>query len=142
MKSAGIRRTTLAAVTTATLIALASACGSDGGDADLSEEGARGRRIANANGCAACHGTDGQGGTGPSYIDLAGAPRELVDGSTVIADDDYLRRAIKEPEVEIVAGYNLQMPRNSLSDEQVEDVVAYIKDLSPQAGADGGQSGG
>jgi cytochrome oxidase Cu insertion factor (SCO1/SenC/PrrC family)/cytochrome c553 len=97
----------------------------------LSEAGARGRDISTSNGCAACHGSNGQGGAGPEWIGLADSEVELADGSTVIADDEYLTRAIGDPGAELVAGYSLRMPDNTLSDAEIADVVAYIRDLSP-----------
>jgi mono/diheme cytochrome c family protein len=57
------------------LVTLAVACGDDGGGAaaetELSEAGARGRDISSSNGCAACHGSNGQVGAGPEWIGLA-----------------------------------------------------------------------
>ena len=107
-----------------------AACGSDSGP-ELSEAGARGRKLSNSNGCAACHGPGGQGGAGPEWVGLAGSDVTLEDGSVVVADDDYLRRAINDPSAQIVAGYTLKMPEDSLGDDQVADVIAYIHDLSP-----------
>jgi cytochrome c oxidase subunit 2 len=65
----------------------------------------------------------------------------LTDGRVVVADDEYLRRAIVDPDAEIVAGYSLKMPRNSLSDAEVDDVIAYIHDLSTPGARDGTDSG-
>lgn len=106
-----------------------AACGSSGGDGGLSEQGARGRQIANSNGCASCHGPDGQGGTGPAWIGLAGSEVTLEDGRVVVADDAYLEAAITDPDADIVEGFLLKMPENSLSSDQVADIVAYINDL-------------
>jgi cytochrome c oxidase subunit 2 len=106
-----------------------SSCGSGGADVTLSEAGARGRKIALSSGCAGCHGANGQGGVGPTWKGLAGSDVELRDGSVIVADDAYLVRAIKEPGADLRAGYNLQMPQNRLSDAEIADVVAYIKDL-------------
>jgi cytochrome c oxidase subunit 2 len=102
-------------------------CGDDG--PRLTEAGARGRAVAADNGCQACHGRNGEGGVGPSWIGLAGADVELDGGTTVTADDDYLRRSIVEPRADTVAGYNVLMPTNSLSPAEVDLVIAYIKDL-------------
>jgi cytochrome c oxidase subunit 2 len=52
----------------------------------------------------------------------------------VIADDAYLVRAIAEPGADLLADYQLQMPQNRLSDDDIADVIAFIKDLSPPAG--------
>ncbi len=67
---------------------------------------------------------------GPEWLDLAGSEVELEDGSVVVADEAYLRRSIQEPGAEIVAGYTTRMPQNSLSDEQIDAVVAYISELA------------
>lgn len=109
----------------------AVACG--GGDSDLSEVAQRGKDTALSNGCASCHGAQGQGGVGPSWVDLAGSDVELEDGSTVVADDDYLVRSIVDPDAEKVAGFTLAMPVNGLSAAQAADIVAYIKELNTDA---------
>ena len=88
-----------------------------------------GRALARDKGCAACHGGDGQGGIGPAWVGLAGSTVTLDDGSTVVADDAYLTRAIAEPNADIVAGYTIQMPENSLNDAEVAQIVAYIRSL-------------
>lgn len=113
------------------LVIGAAACG--GGESDLSEVAQRGKDTALSNGCASCHGAQGQGGVGPTWIDLAGSDVELEDGSTVVADDAYLVRSIVDPDAEKVAGYTLPMPVNGLSDAQAADIVAYIKELNSDA---------
>ena len=117
------------------ILAVTASCGGDGGS-DLSEAARSGRDIARNNGCAACHGNDGQGGVGPSWVGLAGSEVELEDGTTVIADRDYLYRSIADPDAEIVAGYSVRMPPNGLDDDQIADVIAYIEELGAEP-ADG-----
>ena len=51
----------------------------------------------------------------------------------MIADDDYLARAISDPGAEKVEGASVAMPSNGLSDEEVADVIAYIRDLDVTA---------
>ena len=115
---------------------VAAACGGSGGGSDaagetpLSDAGARGHAIAKSNGCAGCHGTDGQGGVGPAWVGLYGSDVELADDTTVVADDEYLARAISDPGADIVKGASVKMPSNGLSDEQIADVIVYIRDLS------------
>ena len=113
------------------LVLGASACGDD--DSGLSAVAQRGKNTANSNGCASCHGAAGQGGVGPTWIDLAGSEVELKDGTTVTADDTYLIRSIVEPAAEEVVGYTLAMPTNGLSEAEAADVVAYIKELTTDA---------
>ena len=78
-------------------------------------------------GCLTCHGPERAEGFGPSFDGLAGSERELEDGSAVIADADYLRRSIVDPQAEVVAGFEVPMPEASLSDDEVADIVAYLE---------------
>jgi cytochrome c oxidase subunit 2 len=103
------------------------ACAAD--EATLTAEGDRGRQVAADAGCAACHGSDGQGGVGPAWTGLAGSTVELEDGSSVTADDDYLHRAIVDPSADVVSGYTVRMPDNELSDDEATAIVAYIAEL-------------
>jgi len=91
----------------------------------------RGRELVASTGCAACHGADGGGGIGPSWAGLDGSDVKLVDGTTVVADESYLRRSILDPEADLVAGYGVVMPRNGLEPEQVDALVEFIKSLPP-----------
>ena len=125
----GMRRTLLAGA----FALLLAACGG-GVDVDLSEAGARGKSVFDKTGCATCHGSDAGGGAGPSLHRLAGSDVELADGTTVVADDDYLRLAITDPSAQIVAGTSLQMTQYPLSDDEVDDLIAYIHDLAAVAG--------
>ncbi len=68
---------------------------------------------------------------GPAWTGLAGSEVELENGSLVVADDSYLRRAISQPAAEIVAGYTTKMPTNALSDQQIDAVISYISELAP-----------
>lgn len=121
-------RVALAGVAAVVLAVGVSACG--GGGSELSELAQRGKSTANGSGCASCHGSNGQGGVGPTWIDLAGSDVELADGTTVVADEDYLLRSILEPQAEVTAGYAILMPSNGLSEAQAADVVSYIQELT------------
>ncbi|MGA0220810.1 MAG: c-type cytochrome [Ilumatobacteraceae bacterium] len=96
----------------------------------LSPEAAEGQATARSNGCAACHGADGQGGVGPAFVGLYLSDRELVDGSIVVADRDYLYESITQPAAKLVAGYRGRMPSNNLDDAQVESIMAWIEELA------------
>jgi cytochrome c oxidase subunit 2 len=90
----------------------------------------RGQALVVANGCAACHSVNGAAGIGPTWLGLAGREERLSDGRLVIADDEYLARSIREPQAEIVAGFENQlMPTYDFTDEQIADIIAYIKTL-------------
>lgn len=78
--------------------------------------------------CAVCH-VDTS--VGPRLDGIFGSERQLADGSTVIADDDYLLESIISPGEKIIDGYGLQMPATfgTLSQKQLDGLVAYLKTL-------------
>jgi cytochrome c oxidase subunit 2 len=67
---------------------------------------------------------------GPPFVGLYGSTVTFDDGTTALADEAYLRQSIRDPAARRVAGYQLPMPTSNLSDEEVELLVAYIRDLS------------
>ncbi len=89
-----------------------------------------GEALSRSRGCAGCHGQDFGGGAGPKWTGLAGSQVTLADGSTVVADTDYLTRAIADPSAQLVADYNLRMPANTLTDAEIADIVAFIGTLA------------
>lgn len=97
--------------------------------ANLSAEAAAGRDIALDRGCAACHGEDGEGTIGPAWAGLFGSERTFQDGTSAVADAEYLRRSIQEPDAERVEGFDLFMPPNTLTDAEITQVIAYIEAL-------------
>lgn len=81
--------------------------------------------------CLGCHSLDGSVMVGPTWLALFGSERPLQDGSTVVADQEYLRNSILDPQSQVVAGYEPIMPAayTFLSDQDVEAIVEYIKSL-------------
>lgn len=105
-------------------LGLISACGST----DTSPEA--GQNIAVLNGCTSCHSVDDQTKIAPPWRGLYGSEIELNDGTTITVDDAYLIESIKEPNAKIVNGFTRgAMPSISLTDEEVEALVAYIKSV-------------
>ncbi len=105
-------------------------CGSDGEFPTLTGEAERGRQVSIDNGCAVCHGQYGQGGAASGFFGLWQSEVELADGTSVVADVDYLRRAIVDPAAEIVAGSNVEMPQVELSDDEVNALLTWIEALA------------
>ena len=91
----------------------------------------RGESLVRVSVCSACHVVNGVGGNiGPTWNGLFGHDVKLADGSTVTADETYLAESIKAPQAKIVAGYETQlMPNYGFTDDQISDIVAYIKTL-------------
>jgi hypothetical protein len=55
---------------------------------------------------------------------------ELSDGSVVVADDAFIHESIIDPNAKIVAGFPANaMPQYSLSDEEIADIIEFIKTL-------------
>jgi cytochrome c oxidase subunit 2 len=73
-------------------------------------------------------------GRAPSLNGLYGSKVRLADGSAVVADDAYIRESILQPNAKIVAGYQPLMPpyQGQLTEEQILDLMAYIKSLQSQ----------
>lgn len=91
----------------------------------------KGKQLAQANGCLNCHTITGAPALGPTWKGLYGSPVELEGGTTVTADEAYLRESIVAPAVKIAKGFPPAMPPFSqLSDEQIQDLIAYMKSLS------------
>lgn len=111
-------------------VVIASACSDRRSTVELSPAGRVGQEWFVNAGCAGCHGSDGGGGVGPSLVGIRGTERQLADGRIVVADQDYLVRAIMDPHAELVDGYSLRMPVNQLTREQVDDIITYLDELS------------
>jgi cytochrome c oxidase subunit 2 len=92
---------------------------------------AAGSQLFTSLGCAGCHAMAG-GGVGPSMQGLYGATEKMADGSTVTADENYLRESILNPNAKIVAGYPAVMPsyQGQISEDQLNQLIAYIKSLA------------
>ncbi|MEX0685673.1 MAG: DUF6797 domain-containing protein [Balneolales bacterium] len=95
---------------------------------------ARGKELFMQRGCIACHSIDGStaGFTGPSLAGIFGSERPLDDGSTVTADEEYLRISILQPGEDIVDGYEQGMPsfNGILSEDEIESIILYIMTIS------------
>lgn len=109
---------------------IVAGCGSesDAGPA-LSEAGEQGRAVAVRTGCTSCHGEAGEGVVAPAWQGLFMSEVELQDGRVVIADREYLRRAIVDPEADRAVGYTLQMPAYRPSSIEMEAMLDYLEEL-------------
>jgi cytochrome c oxidase subunit 2 len=84
--------------------------------------------------CITCHSQQA-----PTMANLFGSRvRVYEDGvlKTVTADENYLRESIVDPNRKIVEGYKPIMPNYApiLSEEQINELIAYIKTLGNQGG--------
>ena len=91
----------------------------------------RGAHVFRSKSCATCHSVDGSSRVGPTVKGLFASQVPLEGGVLVAADENYLRESIMDPMKKVVKGYAPQMPtyRGMLTDEDVNDLIAYIKTL-------------
>jgi len=89
-----------------------------------------GAKIYNKVGCNGCHGAEDTL-RAPSLYSIYGKRRVFADGTSLIADEEYLRSSIVRPYDHITAGYGETMPvyQGQLSEEDVINLVAYIKSM-------------
>lgn len=90
-----------------------------------------GARLYKIRGCAQCHSVDGSAGIGPTLSGLFGEAVPLVGGGSVVAEENYLRESILEPQAKVVAGFQPVMPtyKGRLTDAEITALIAYIKTL-------------
>jgi len=90
-----------------------------------------GEKIYNRLACNNCHGAQNNL-RAPSLYGLAGRQRRLANGSTVVADDAYIRESILRPWNKLTAGYDRSMPayEGQISEEEVLNLIAYIKSMT------------
>lgn len=104
-----------------------------------------GERLFTDLACITCHKADTTG-RGPVLAGVFGSQVRLMDGRVVVADENYLRESIVNPQAKVVLGYQPIMPtfQGTVSEENLMQLIAYIKTLKPAApvspaGTAGGQ---
>lgn len=97
-----------------------------------------------ASKCATCHTVDGGSNTGPTWLNLYDYEQPMADGTTVLADENYLRESILVPGAKIHAGYANAMPafQGLLNEAQLDGVIAYIRTLSDRGPAEEAEGDG
>ena len=90
----------------------------------------RGEQLFQQLACVSCHLNDGSG-RGPSLAGVFGSQIRLANGTTVLADDSYIRESILAPHARLTAGYQATMPtyQGQLNEEGVMSLIEYIKTL-------------
>lgn len=88
-----------------------------------------GRLLYASKGCETCHSLDGTKGQGPSFKGVFGHSVLLADGRSVVADENYLRESILQPQAKVVAGYQPVMPtfQGLLRESEINALIEFIK---------------
>jgi cytochrome c oxidase subunit 2 len=87
--------------------------------------------------CDSCH-RGGGAQRGPPLEGLFGRTVTLIDGGSVVVDENYVRESILRPQAKVVAGFQPIMPtfEGQIGEEGLMQLVAYIKSLGPQGGSE------
>ncbi|NND71820.1 MAG: cytochrome c oxidase subunit II [Rhodothermales bacterium] len=80
--------------------------------------------------CNVCHSVDGTRLVGPTLLGLFGRQTTFTDGTTAVADENYIMESIVNPMAKIVEGYPPGMPTiySSFDSDQLNALVAFIKE--------------
>lgn len=95
-----------------------------------------GLAVLKKNGCMACHSLDGTKLVGPTFKNLYNSQKTILIGreeSVVLADDEYITRAIYQPNDEIVKGYSrglMNSYEKLISPEEIQLIIEYLKTLN------------
>ena len=97
----------------------------------------QGLELVNNLGCLSCHTINGEEKIGPSFKGIFDERKVLKDGDlmTIIPDEEFIKRALYEPNVEIAEGYGADMMvsyEKQLSDVNFKSIMKYLKDLNGQ----------
>ncbi len=82
--------------------------------------------------CRVCHSVDGSEKVGATFKGLFGKKETVIAAGKerdVVVDEAYLAQAIREPGTHKVEGYPPTMPAPSLTDDEIGQVIAYIREL-------------
>lgn len=97
-----------------------------------------GQKLFEAQRCNTCHNAE-SGARGPNLEGRFGLVSQLEGGGQALFDAEYVRESILKPKAKLVAGYQPLMPTyaGQLSEEQILQLVAYLKSLGEAGGAAG-----
>lgn len=100
------------------------------GGADGESLASGGERLFLRLGCAPCHNPD-PAARGPRLEGLWGKRVTLEGGGEVLADENYLRESILDPQKKVVAGYAPVMPayRGQVGEEGLLQLLDYLKSI-------------
>ncbi len=81
--------------------------------------------------CVVCHSIDGTRAVGPSMKGILGRTTQFTDGTSLVADENYILESIVNPAARVVNTYPPAMPGTyaSLPAEQLDALVAYLSSL-------------
>ena len=81
--------------------------------------------------CTTCHAPTAEKKIGPGWKGLFGSTVEMTDGSKVLADENYIRESIENPNAKVVKGFPASMNsyKGQINETDMGAIIAYIKSL-------------
>lgn len=95
----------------------------------------QGEKLFQKYACNTCH-TDDATGRGPVLAGLFGKPVLLSDGRRLVADENYVRESILNPQAKIAAGFGPIMPtfQGQVNEDDLLKLIAYVRSLGVARG--------
>jgi len=93
----------------------------------------QGEKLFEKYACNTCH-TSTAGARGPVLAGLFGKTVQLTDGSTVVADENYIRESILNPQAKVAAGFAPVMPvfQGQVSEDDLIRLLAYVRTIGAE----------
>jgi cytochrome c oxidase subunit 2 len=93
----------------------------------------QGEKLFEKYACNTCH-TSTAGARGPVLAGIYGKTRALTNGQSVVADDNYIRESILNPQAKIAAGFQPIMPtfQGQVSEDDLIRLLAYVRTLGTE----------
>jgi len=90
-----------------------------------------GRKLYAQKACVTCHSLDGSTLVGPTFKGLFGKTETFTDGTTAVADENYIHESIVYSNKRIVKGFPPAMPafEGQIKDKEVDALIAFIKSV-------------
>ena len=91
-----------------------------------------GEQIFVESSCGGCHSIDGSESVGPTLNKIFGKTIILINGDSILADENYIYESIVNPLKDIVYPYPATMSsyKEELSEDEINALVKYIKNLN------------
>ena len=102
-----------------------------------SAQGRLGREVAESTGCFACHSLDGTQVVGPTWQGLWGKNIPMADGTTALADADYIAESIRDPAAKLVEGFAPVMipyDEDTISEADLQALIVFLQEETGPSG--------
>lgn len=100
-------------------------------EANISDPVQLGARAFRQKGCATCHSVSSERLIGPPLDGVWGKERQFADGSSALADAEYIRESLLDPNAKVVKGYPARMNSfaGQLSEKEIDYMIEYLKTI-------------